>query len=65
MATLGHEHEYQVTREHQVTHGDPGHGVRIHMYNIQTPLHQINVHKVWLLFLSLTLPPHPLIIIIL
>ena len=30
-ATQGHKREQQVTREHQVTHGDPGHGVHIHM----------------------------------
>ena len=30
-ATPGYEREHQVTQEHQVTHDDPGHGVRIHM----------------------------------
>ena len=32
-ATPGHEREHQITREHQVMHGDPGHGVHIQMLN--------------------------------
>ena len=32
MATPGHKREHQVTGEHQVTHSDPGHGVRTQMY---------------------------------
>jgi len=31
-AIPGHECEHQDTREHQVTHGDPGHGVRINFF---------------------------------
>ena len=31
MATPGHKREHQVTQEHQVMHGDPGHGVHIHL----------------------------------
>ena len=35
--TPGHEREHHITREHQVTHSDPGHGVCTHLfYNNET-----------------------------